>query len=157
VAAVADLRAVGLDAALTFVGDGPLRRRLERNAHRREVPVQFAGHLADRAAVASALASADVAVCPCPHETFGLAGLEALACGTPVAVPRGGALADLVTHGPLGCGAVDDDLAAAVRTCLRAGSREAARRRAEDYPWSRSVAGLLHAHGLPTSAGGVAA
>lgn len=156
--AVADLRAGGIDAALTFVGDGPARRRLGRAAGRRGLPVRFAGHLSDRAAVASELAAADVAVCPCPHETFGLAAVEALACGTPVAVPPEGALPELV-RGPAGCGAVDGDLAAAVRACLRDGSRAAARRRAEEYPWSRAVAGLLAAHGLgpPASGGGMAA
>jgi alpha-1,6-mannosyltransferase len=156
--ALAGLRATGVDASLTVVGDGPLRARLERTARRRELPVRFLGHLAERAEVAAALASADVAVCPCPHETFGLAALEALACGTPVAVPREGALAELVLRGPGGCGAVDDDLAAAVSTCLQSGSRDAARRRAEDFPWWRTVAGLLDAHDLsPGSSGGVAA
>jgi alpha-1,6-mannosyltransferase len=159
VVALADLRAAGIDAALTFVGDGPLQPGLERTARDMELPVRFAGHLDGRAAVASALAGADVAVCPCPHETFGLAALEALACGTPVAVPGDGALAELVLGGPAGCGAVDDELAGAVRICLELGNREAARRRAEDFPWSRSVAGLLRAHGLPPpeASGGVAA
>jgi alpha-1,6-mannosyltransferase len=157
--AVARLQASGIDAAVTLVGDGPLRGRLEDAARRRRLPVRMTGHLADRAAVACALASADVALCPCPHETFGLAALEALACGTPVAVPSRGALPELVRDGPAGCGAIDADLAAAVRTCLESGSRDAARRRAQDFPWSRSVAGLLDAHGLPSpgSRGGVAA
>lgn len=157
--AVARLRAAGVDAGLTLVGDGPLRRRIEHVARRRRLPVRIRGHLADRVAVADALAAADVAVCPCPYETFGLAALEALACGTPIAVPRGGALAELVAGGPDGCGAVDDDLEAGVMACLRSGRREAARRRAEDFPWSRSVAGLLGAHGLagPGSRGGAAA
>jgi alpha-1,6-mannosyltransferase len=157
-AAVERLRASGLDVALTYVGDGPRRARLERTARRRRLPVRFLGHVADRAAVAEALAAADVAVCPCPYETFGLAAVEALACGTPVAVPRGGALAELVTGGPPGCGAVDDDLAAAVTACLDAGDRAAARRRAEAFPWSRALAGLLDAHALPhLGAGGLAA
>jgi alpha-1,6-mannosyltransferase len=159
--AVAGLRAAGVDAALTFVGDGPLRRRLDQSARRRRLPVRFAGHLAERAAVAGALASADVAVCPCPHETFGLAALEALASGTPIAVPRGGALSELVRGGGVGgrgpgltaCGAVDDDLAATTRACLASASRSAARRRAEDFPWSRSVAGMLAAHGLEGGTG----
>lgn len=149
VAALADLRRAGVDAALTFVGSGPLQRRLERTARRESFPVRFAGHVADRGAVAAALASADVAVCPCPYETFGLAALEALACGTPVAVPGAGALRELVVGRAAGCGAVDDDLAAAVATCLRSGSRDAARQRAEDFPWSRSIACLLDAHDLP--------
>ena len=160
--AVARLRAAGVDAALTFVGDGPLRDRLESTVQRRRLPVRFAGHLADRAAVAAALASADVAVCPCPHETFGLAALEALACGTPIAVPRHGALPELVSEtigdgGPAACGAANDDLAAAVKACLRSTTRAAARRRAESFPWSRAVSALLDAHDLPPRASGTSA
>src|SRR3712207_7820352 len=53
---------------------------------------RFAGHIADRSAVAALLASADVVVAPGPVETFGLAALEALACGTPVVVDQASAL-----------------------------------------------------------------
>lgn len=162
--ALARLRGAGVDAALTYVGDGPLRARLARAARGQRLPVRFTGHLAGRDAVAEVLAAADVAVCPCPYETFGLAALEALACGTPVAVPQGGALAELVRDGPAGCGAIDDDLAVAVATCLATGDRGAARLRAEEFCWSQSVTGMLAAHALPdpgalpsTRTGGVAA
>ena len=67
-------------------GDGPLRPRLERRAARAGLPVTFAGFLSGRADLAALLASADVALAPGPAETFGLAALEALACGTPVVV-----------------------------------------------------------------------
>lgn len=142
------LRRSGLDARLTVAGDGPLRERLEATAARTGVPVRFAGHLHERGEVAGLLAGSDVAVCPCPHEAFGLAALEAMACGTPVAVPGRGALVELVAGGPHGCGAVDDDLANAVRLALRVCTRDAARRRASMFPWSATVDGLLDAHDL---------
>ncbi|RAB79093.1 glycosyltransferase, partial [Burkholderia multivorans] len=50
-----------------------------------------------RDTVAGILASADVALAPGPHETFGLAALEALACGTPAVVSRTSALAEILT------------------------------------------------------------
>lgn len=142
---LARLREDGLDAALTILGDGPQRASLERAA--RGLPVRFAGHVPPEV-VAVHLAGADVAVCPCPIESFGLAALEAMACGTPVAVPAGGALRELVEGGPAGCGAVDDDLATAVLACLDHGDRVAARRRAEQFPWCATVAGMLDAHRL---------
>jgi len=43
------------------------------------LPVDFTGYIGCRDTVAGILASADVALAPGPHETFGLAALEALA------------------------------------------------------------------------------
>ncbi len=57
---------------------------------------RFAGFLPDRSDLAALLASADVAIAPGPAETFGLAGLEALACGTPVVVSAESALPEVV-------------------------------------------------------------
>ena len=80
------LRDSGVDARLVIIGEGPLRRRLERQAA--SLPIAFTGFLQDHSTIAALLASADVALAPGPHETFGLAALEALACGTPAVVPH---------------------------------------------------------------------
>ena len=92
---LAALRNSGVDARLVVVGEGPLRARLERQAAR--LPVDFTGYIGCRDIVATILASADVALAPGPHETFGLAALEALACGTPAVVSRTSALAEILT------------------------------------------------------------
>ena len=92
---VAALQDSGVDARLVVVGEGPLRSRLERQAAR--LPVDFTGYIGCRNTVATILATADVALAPGPHETFGLAALEALACGTPVVVSRTSALAEILT------------------------------------------------------------
>src|ERR1700747_1214989 len=84
--AVAELCRAGIEARLVVVGDGPLRARLQRQAAR--LPIDFTGFISDRHTVAALLASADVALAPGPHETFGLAALESLACGTPVVGSR---------------------------------------------------------------------
>ena len=47
-------------------------------------------------------AAADVCVVPSLHETFGLAALEAMACGTPVVASDAGGLRELVHHGETG-------------------------------------------------------
>lgn len=146
--ALARVRDAGLDAGLTFVGDGPLRHRLARAAARRRLPVRFTGHIRSRRVVAGLLLSSDLAVCPCPYEAFGLAAVEALACGTPVVVPSRGALPEIVLSGPLGCGVVDDDLATGIRLALRTCTRDGARRAAEAFPWSATVDAMLAVHGL---------
>jgi alpha-1,6-mannosyltransferase len=101
--------------------------------------------------LAELIAGADLALSPSPAETFGLATLEALACGTPVVVPADGAARELL-DGP-GCGAVSDgtpqDTARAVREVLAVPERErrkAARAAAERYPWRATVDGLLRAY-----------
>ncbi|WP_327069396.1 glycosyltransferase [Kitasatospora sp. NBC_01250] len=148
-AALAELRRGGRDAVLVVAGTGPLHARLAERADRARLPVRFLGHLADRAGLAALLASADVVLAPGPVETFGLAALEALACGTPVAVSRSSALPDIV--GPAGAVAVDTGagFAAAVAELLArpaAGRRAAARARAERYGWPAAVSAFLAAH-----------
>ncbi|MEN3362073.1 MAG: alpha,6-mannosyltransferase [Mycobacteriales bacterium] len=143
------LRADGVPAGLLVIGDGPLRTDLVRQAA--GLPVRFLGHVADRRGVARLVAAADIALAPCPVETFGLAVLESLAAGTPVVVPAGGAASDLL--GAPESGAVTDGtaagLAAGVHALLdvpAADRRAAARARATDFPWSATVTGLLAVH-----------
>jgi alpha-1,6-mannosyltransferase len=151
---LATLRATGLDARLVVAGDGPLRRRLERRAARDRLPVTFAGFLPDRTDLAALLASADVAIAPGPAETFGLAGLEALACGTPVVVSAESALPEVV--GEAGTSVAGEDLAAGVVTVLswpEAARRAAARARAERFGWPAAVQAFLAVHEAVVAAG----
>jgi alpha-1,6-mannosyltransferase len=136
----------GTAAELTVIGDGQDRERPRRRS--RGLPVTFLGHLGDRSAVAGRVASADVALFPSPAETFGLATLEALACGTPVVVPAAGSARELL-GGP-GSGLVSDGtpggMAEAVRDLLEIPERRrraAARAAAERYPWADTVAALV--------------
>jgi alpha-1,6-mannosyltransferase len=144
---LATLQANGLSARLVVAGDGPLRRRLERRAARDRLPVTFAGFLPDRTDLAALLASADVAIAPGPAETFGLAGLEALACGTPVVVSAESALPEVV--GEAGASVAGEDLSAGVMTVLswpEEGRRAAARARAERFGWPAAVQAFLAIH-----------
>ena len=136
-----------MPARLVVAGDGPLRGRLERRAAREGLPVTFAGFLPDRADLAALLASADVAIAPGPAETFGLAGLEALACGTPVVVSAESALPEVV--GQAGASVAGEDLAAGVMAVLRrpeAARRAAARARAERFGWAAAVRAFVAIH-----------
>ncbi|POX56022.1 glycosyl transferase [Streptomyces sp. Ru71] len=146
------LLARGRRAALVVAGDGPLRTRLEQRARERELPVTFLGHVADRRELAALQASADVSLAPGPAETFGLAALETLACGTPVAVSASSALPEVV--GPAGAVAGDhgEGFADAVELLLARPERErraAARARAECFGWQRAVDSFLAAHDVP--------
>ncbi|MBV2155867.1 glycosyltransferase [Kitasatospora sp. SUK 42] len=150
VEALARLRARGLPAVLVVAGTGPLRERLAARAARLRLPVRLLGHLDGREAVARLLGCADVVLAPGPVETFGLAALEALACGTPVAVSRSSALPALI--GSAGVAAADSGpgFAAAVRELLARPEevrRSTARAQAERYGWPAAVAAFLAAHG----------
>ncbi|WP_438489145.1 glycosyltransferase [Streptomyces sp. S186] len=155
--ALAELRRRGVDAALVVAGDGPLRARLEQRARTARLPVTFLGHLPDRSRLAALQAAADLVLAPGPAETFGLAALEALACGTPVVASAASALAGLVGDG--GDTALDDgaSFADAVQRVLarpEPARRAAARRRAEGYGWQPAVEAFLAAHDAPRPAGG---
>jgi N-acetyl-alpha-D-glucosaminyl L-malate synthase BshA len=81
-------------ARLLLAGDGPMRPEIERQA--KGLDVTFAGEQLD---VAPLLQQARVFLFPSETESFGLAGLEALACGVPVIASRTGGLPELVTDG----------------------------------------------------------
>ncbi|MEO3937019.1 glycosyltransferase [Dermatophilaceae bacterium Soc4.6] len=149
VEALTHLAARGVHARLVVAGDGPMRRSLERMA--RGLPVDFVGHLRVRSEVAHLLGAADVVVAPGPIETFGLAALEALACGTPVVASRTSALAELVVP-RAGALVAPEGAAVAAGIAHVLGlpedeRRAAARRRAEEFPWTRTTAALLTLHG----------
>lgn len=149
-AALSALRTAGVPAVLVVAGDGPQRTRLEDRARDASLPACFTGFLGDRTELASLLATADVALAPGPVETFGLAALEALACGTPVVVSAESALPEVT--GTAGVAVAGEDFAAGVQTVLSwpaAARRVAARARAERFGWSTAVGGFLDAHLVP--------
>ncbi|GIG56519.1 GDP-mannose-dependent alpha-(1-6)-phosphatidylinositol dimannoside mannosyltransferase [Longispora fulva] len=144
---LAALRSRGVDARLVIAGDGPLRERLEAEAAAGGLPVTFTGWMSDRGALADLLASADVVIAPGPVETFGLAALEALACGSPVVVSSSSALPGVV--GDAGVAVAGEDMSAGVVELLgrpEAGRRAAARARAEMFGWDAAVRGFLAVH-----------
>jgi len=146
----------GVSAQLSVLGSGPRQARLAGYA--RGLPVRFTGHLRDRDQVAAELAAADVALAPAPAETFGLAALEALACGTPIVAHAGAAPAELLANHPGAGEAASGDAAAFAAAALRLAGiprqtrRDAARRVAEAYPWSATTAAMLAVHAEVTSA-----
>jgi glycosyltransferase involved in cell wall biosynthesis len=110
------------------VGDGPARHELAA----RYPDAVFLG--ARHGAELSALyRSADAFVFPSRTDTFGNVLLEALASGVPVAAYPVPGPRDVLTDP--GCGAMDEDLGAAVRRALTL-SRERARLHAQRFTWA---------------------
>jgi alpha-1,6-mannosyltransferase len=148
---LAELRESGHRVRLVIAGDGPCRAALQRRAGR--LPITFLGFISERGEVAKLLATSDVSLAPGPHETFGLAALEALASGTPVVVSRSSALSEIIRPT---CGVAAADHAPAfahgVTHLLNAPEptrRAAARSRAEEFPWPAAVTGMLAALQVP--------
>jgi glycosyltransferase involved in cell wall biosynthesis len=99
---VASQDLVRRDARLRIAGDGPERLRLERLAEQLGIRegVEFVGWIQDEGDVAAFWSACDVAVAA-PNdwiESFGLAAVEAMACGVPVVATRNGALSETVVH-----------------------------------------------------------
>jgi alpha-1,6-mannosyltransferase len=148
IGAVRELRRRGYDVRLDMIGDGDLADELQDSAS--VLPVTFHGHVRSRPEIARLLGTADVVLATCPVEAFGLAVLEALACGTPVVAADQGAAGELLVPGAglavpaTGVGFADGVIE--VMSWAADGRRAAARRRAEAFPWSATVKGMLAVH-----------
>ena len=133
---------------LMLLGEGPLHTELDRRAD--QIPrLHVQGYEQDRAAYATALASADMYVTAGPHETFGLAVLEAQASGLPVVGVEAGALRERVTPAIGRLGPVGDAEAFAANIRQVAPKRDAMGTAAREhvlaagYGWQRTFELLL--------------
>lgn len=108
------LVAMDQPAIMAIAGSGPSAAALRRRAIRLGVGdrMRMLGHIPDRHALATLLATADCFVHTNPDEVYGLAPLEALAAGTRVVAPRGGGLKDVLAD--RGAVLVDPDGAASL-------------------------------------------
>ncbi len=87
-----------LPAKLLMIGDGPDRGPAELLA--RDLGVAGdAVFLGKQNNVAELLAISDLMLLPSEHEAFGLAALEAMACGVPAVAARTGGIPELITDG----------------------------------------------------------
>jgi L-malate glycosyltransferase len=90
-----------VNAVLLLVGDGPDRPAVEALA--RELGVRDATHFLGKVTdVEHVQALGDVFLLPSEAESFGLAALEAMACGVPVVSSDRGGIPELNRHGETG-------------------------------------------------------
>jgi N-acetyl-alpha-D-glucosaminyl L-malate synthase BshA len=127
-----------VDAELWLAGDGPDRSAAEQLAHELGIHphVSFLGK---QSHIERLLPQADVLLLPSQLESFGLAALEAMACGVIPVATRVGGLPEVITPGVDGFLEEPGDVEAQARraveilssSVLRARMRMAARRAAE--------------------------
>ncbi len=90
-----------MPATLLMIGDGPDRDDAEAEARLLGVEddVRFLGRIDT---VANLLQASDLFLLPSQGESFGLAALEAMACGSPVVASRAGGLPEVIEDGVTG-------------------------------------------------------
>jgi len=145
----ADVHAAQPDCRLLIVGDGPQRDELVQLATQLGISnrTNFAGAVA-HAEVPRWLHQLDIYAAPSRLESFGVAVVEAGACGLPVVVSHAGGLPEVVVAGETGLVVPGDDVpalqAALKRLVLDAALRERlgrqGRARVErEYEWGHCV------------------
>jgi len=124
-----------IEGTKLVIGDGPQRAELAA----RHPGVKFVGYR-HGAELATMVGSADVLVFPSLTDTFGLAMIEALACGVPVAAfPVPGPI-DVIEQGVTGV--LHEDLSVAVRSALQL-DRNVCAQRATAFTWDAATAQFL--------------
>jgi N-acetyl-alpha-D-glucosaminyl L-malate synthase BshA len=105
------------NATLLLVGDGPERSEAETLVRQFGIVerVRFLGKLVD---IVPLLSIADVMLMPSNAESFGLAALEAMACGVPVVATRAGGFPEFIVHGEHGYLFPPGDIAAMTEKVL---------------------------------------
>jgi len=126
----------GMNVSLRLVGDGPERERIHGLVRALDLGehVHFDGEQVDLPGV---YRDSDVFLLPSVTESFGLAALEALACGVPVVASNVGGIPEVVTDGEVGLLAPVGDVAQMAAHVVRlltddafhAGAARAARQR----------------------------
>jgi N-acetyl-alpha-D-glucosaminyl L-malate synthase BshA len=90
-----------VDAELWMVGDGPDRGSAESLADDLGVS-QYVQFLGKQNGIPRLIQDADVLLLPSELESFGLAALEAMACGVPPVATDAGGVPELIRHGETG-------------------------------------------------------
>jgi L-malate glycosyltransferase len=105
-------------ARLLMVGDGPDLGDAVQLARALGLAddVQFLG---EQDQVIPLMSVSDVFLLPSAQESFGLAALEAMACGVPVVASRVGGLPEVIEHGRIGMLHLPDDLDGMAQSAVR--------------------------------------
>ena len=134
-------------------GKGDATRKIRQLTQDLEVEdlFEFVGRV-DQEDMPLYYSAADVCVVPSFYESFGLAALESMACGTPVVASRVGGLSTVVQHGRTGylkswrCPEAFADSVEMIISSkkLQSSMGIAARKRAEDLGWDQVAKQILN-------------
>jgi glycosyltransferase involved in cell wall biosynthesis len=164
---VALLHASGLPVTCRIIGDGPLREALHVQAQQLgiEAAIDFRHDVWEQKDVYSLMKAARVAVFPTTREGFGIAVLEAIACGLPVVTTSApdNLAQHLVARSSAGvvCAPAADAIADALRTLLAQGEDRSAGVRIvqdawlADHGWDAAADRVAKALGLREQENGV--
>ena len=145
-----ELKSANVNCRLILAGDGPLRAGLESQAATEKLPIEFLGFVSDKARLANLMAHASCFLAVGPIETFGLAALESLACGTYVLCRDSSAISEVISPTCGGALARDAKLwSQEIKSVLdmdpaQVSSR--ARLRAEEFGWDKCASNMLKIH-----------
>lgn len=145
-----ELKSASVDCRLILAGDGPLRAGLEAQAATEQLPIEFLGFVSDKARLANLMAHASCFLAVGPIETFGLAALESLACGTYVLCRDSSAISEVISPTCGSALARDAKLwSQEIKSVLdmdpaQVSSR--ARLRAEEFGWDKCASNMLKIH-----------
>ena len=140
-----------MNARLVIAGDGPYRQELEQKV--RHLHLDHSIHLLGRVSekeLVPLYRSAACVIQPSKFETQGLTALEAMACGTPVAVHAGTALAEVVEPGRNGewFGEDAEEAVSAMQKIMqrRPSYSRAARKKAMEYSVEKCTEKLVEVY-----------
>ena len=145
-----ELKAADANCRLILAGDGPLRAGLESRVATERLPVEFLGFVTDKSKLATLMANASCFLAVGPIETFGLAALESLACGTYVLCRDSSAISEVISSA---CGqALPRDArlwGQEIQSVLKMDPEivsSQARLRAEEFSWDTCASNMLRIH-----------
>lgn len=135
-----------INAYLLVIGEGPLRRKLQNKYF--DLPITFKGFVSSREEMSILLSSGDILLAPGQNETFCLAALEAIACGTPVIANEESAVKEVILFdgGAIAGLNLEKWKEYVVRIYQDITIRDRSRKQATRFTWQRSAELLLESY-----------
>ena len=153
-----ELKSANIDTPILVFGTGPLFGKLTAIAKQEKLNIDFLGYINDKNYLAQKIAGADAYLAPGPIETFGLAALEALACGVPVLCSNKAAISEIIDF-ESGVALPRDtkqwlEAIDHFQKLHRDYLRQVTRRRAEKFNWDITIKSLMAIHGFEITKAG---
>lgn len=135
---------------LKIIGTGPLERELRAHSDRSSLPVTFYSFLENKSEIQALMSEAEIFLAVGPIETFGLAAMESLACGTPVICRDSSAISELInSQSGIAIERNAETWVDHIEKLLavdRSNRRFWARERAEYFSWERTAKTLMQTY-----------